>query len=109
MDYDFNMKQLLADFDGNADELANHFMDALKNELANGRTPEENVRLAAEDVTYMWNDYIHFYIQQLGYKENPNDFLINPDNVIAFTEAVLKVFPILKKYLNKDKSCECNN
>ena len=107
MEYDFNMKQLLADFDGNADELANHFMDALKNELANGRTPEENVKLAAEDVTYMWNDYIHFYIQQLGYKENPNDFLTNPDNVITFTEAVLKVFPILKKSF--DKNCECNN
>lgn len=109
MDYDFNMKKLLDDFDGNADELANHFMESLKAEIASYRTPEENVRLAAEDMTYMWNDYIHFYIQQLGYEENPQDFLTNADNVLAFTEAVLKTFPILKKYLNKDKSCECNN
>ena len=48
-------------------------------------------------------------IKHKGNADEAAIFLTNPDNVIAFTEAILKVFPILKKYLNKDKNCECNN
>lgn len=96
MDYDFNMKQLLADFDNNPDELMDHFTAALDAEIAaqkaaNAPDPDANIKMAATDVANLWNEYINYYhLQKFGPDALvSNKLTATPEMVVALTDFIL--------------------
>ena len=97
---DFDMKQMLAAFDGDAEKLANAFASQLNNELAS-RKNERLVREAAEDVANAWNDFVEEYFT---YSENVpddtcgDDYIIDANSVIDLMKTFLRIVPALTKY-----------
>ncbi len=100
--YDFDIKQMLAAFDGDAEKLANAFANELNKELAANRR-KEDIAYAAQDVADTWNAFVDTYFD---YYTVPKGFTVsdfkladeNDNTAESVLEFLIKAGPLLRKY-----------
>lgn len=89
--YNFNINKMLNDFNGDAEELENAFLEALNAEVENRQTMEY-VNYASTDAADAWNDMVgnYFNVHTLpkGFKEE--DFMIEHDTPKVILELMIE-------------------
>lgn len=103
--YDFDMKQLLETFDGDAEKLANAFADSLNAELAH-KKEASMLNDAADDVANAWEEFVdeYFNTHKLPKGMEESDFYIDGTAVTEILELLIKISPYLDflyDYTNK--------
>ena len=89
--YNFNINKMLNDFNGDSEELASAFLEALNKEVENRQTMEY-VNSASIDTADAWNDMVenYFNVHTLpkGFKEE--DFMIEHDTPRIILELMIE-------------------
>lgn len=104
MTYDFDIKQMLDAFDGDAEKLANAFADELNRELAAKRHADD-IAYAAQDVADAWNAFADVYFESHDVPAGftINDFKLaeeNDNTAVSLMEFLVKAGPLVYKYGN---------
>ena len=92
MSYNFNMRDMLNAFGGDAEQLANAFAESLNNELASKRT-RELIEENAERVAKTWNSFVYIYFEAYPAETkglNEEDYYMAPTLAVDLLEGLMR-------------------
>lgn len=94
--YDFDMKNLLATFNGDPDKLAKAFTDQL-NKALEEQKQKEKVQKLASNVALTWDSYVDEYLSFNNLKLNPADYHLNGEDVEDLLMFFIALLPEMEK------------
>lgn len=97
--YNFDMKQLLDTFDGDAEKLANAFADSLNAELSAQRKAND-VTLASDAVAEAWEEFVLTYKDAEGLPDgvDVDDLLVDGESVQSLLHLMLTLAPYIELF-----------
>ena len=112
----FDIKQMLAEYDNDAEKLANDFAAQLNAELAKRKQNDILHDLSAE-VGCVWNDLVEEYYSQgkMDRDADHSDYYFDDDTALILLQIIIKCMPAIQTWsksvnkLAKDVTAPANN